>query len=60
MKIHADDPRRLMLREPRGFPALCCNLIGPLDDGGDILTDGEVICANEAIFEKFAETIRGG
>lgn len=26
---------------------------------GDILADGEVICANGAIFGKFAETIRG-
>jgi len=29
MQAHADDLRRLMLREPRGHPALCCNLIVP-------------------------------
>jgi proline racemase len=26
---HSDDLRRLMLREPRGYPGLCCNLIVP-------------------------------
>jgi proline racemase len=26
---HRDDLRRLMLREPRGYPASCCNLILP-------------------------------
>jgi proline racemase len=26
---HADGLRRLMLREPRGYPALCCNVILP-------------------------------
>lgn len=31
----------------------------PLQEGGDILADGAVICANEAIFEKFAKTLRG-
>ena len=29
MQAHADDLRLLMLREPRGQPALCCNLIVP-------------------------------
>lgn len=29
MREHADDLRLLMLREPRGQPALCCNLIVP-------------------------------
>lgn len=29
MQAHADDIRLLMLREPRGQPALCCNLIVP-------------------------------
>lgn len=28
-QTHADWLRRLMLREPRGYPALCCNLILP-------------------------------
>jgi len=35
-------------------------LVEPLDENGDILKDGEVICANEAIFGKFAAVIRGG
>ncbi len=29
MQKHADDVRLLMLREPRGQPALCCNLLVP-------------------------------
>lgn len=29
MQAHEDDLRKLMLREPRGQPALCCNLIVP-------------------------------
>jgi myo-inositol-1(or 4)-monophosphatase len=34
-------------------------LIEPLTEGGDILEDGELICANEAIFDKFAKVMRG-
>jgi myo-inositol-1(or 4)-monophosphatase len=34
-------------------------LIEPLTPGGDILEDGEVICANEPIFNSFAKVIRG-
>jgi len=34
-------------------------LIDPLTEGGNILEDGDVICANAAIFEKFAKVIRG-
>ncbi|MBE1284928.1 MAG: inositol monophosphatase [Rhodobacteraceae bacterium] len=34
-------------------------LIQPLDAEGDILTDGEVICSNEPIFENFSKVIRG-
>jgi len=34
-------------------------LIQPLTPGGDILEDGEVICANEPIFDGFAKVIRG-
>lgn len=29
LERHCDDLRRLMLREPRGYPASCCNLILP-------------------------------
>ncbi|MDV4143662.1 inositol monophosphatase family protein [Shimia sp. FJ5] len=35
-------------------------LVQPLTPGGDILEDGEVICANEPIFDQFAKTIRNG
>ena len=33
-------------------------LLEPLRAGGDILTDGEVICANEPVFGQFAKIIR--
>lgn len=33
-------------------------LIEPLTPGGDIIQDGEVICANEPIFTSFAKVIR--
>ncbi len=29
LETHADGLRRRMLREPRGYPALCCNIILP-------------------------------
>ena len=34
-------------------------LVEPLDKDGDILGSGDVICANEAIFDRFAKVIRG-
>lgn len=34
-------------------------MIEPMNAEGDILSDGEVICANEAMFEPFAKVIRG-
>lgn len=34
-------------------------LAQPLKSGGDILSDGEVIAGNEAIFDQFAKVIRG-
>lgn len=34
-------------------------LIEPLTPGGDMLADGELVCANEPIFEKFAKIVRG-
>ncbi len=33
-------------------------LIEPLNPGGNILEDGDVICANEAIFNKFSKVVR--
>lgn len=36
MRANADHIRRLMLREPRGYPALCCNaLVPPCDPRAD-------------------------
>jgi proline racemase len=32
LERHGDSLRKLMLREPRGYPALCCNLILPPAD----------------------------
>ena len=32
LEHHGDGLRRLMLREPRGYPALCCNLLLPPTD----------------------------
>ena len=29
LRSHADGLRKRMLREPRGYPALCCNLVLP-------------------------------
>ena len=34
-------------------------LIEPIQPGGDLLGDGEVLCANEAVFDQFAKVIRG-
>ena len=33
-------------------------LVEPIRKGGDILADGEVICSNEPIFDKFSKIIR--
>ncbi len=42
----------IIVREAGGF-------VQPLDPEGDILSDGEVICGNERIFDNFAKVIRG-
>jgi myo-inositol-1(or 4)-monophosphatase len=42
----------LIVREAGG-------LVEPLNPKGDILEDGEIICANEPIFSSFAKVIRG-
>lgn len=42
----------IIVREAGGF-------VEPITKGGDILGDGEVICANEALFDKFTKAIRG-
>jgi myo-inositol-1(or 4)-monophosphatase len=34
-------------------------LVDALTPDGDILAEGEVICANEAVFNSFAKVIRG-
>jgi len=43
LQAHADALRRRMLREPRGYPALCCNLIlpptNPAADAGFVIME---------------------
>ena len=34
-------------------------LVEPLTPSADILADGEIICANDAIFSGFAKAVRG-
>lgn len=34
-------------------------LVEPLDPAGDVLDNGEIICANESIFTSFTKVIRG-
>ena len=34
-------------------------LVEPLNPAGNVLEDGEIVCANEAIFSSFAKVIRG-
>ena len=41
----------LIVREAGGFAE-------PLTKGGDILADGEIICANEPMFPQLAKIIR--
>lgn len=42
----------IIVREAGGF-------VEPLNPDGDIIADGEVICANEQLFKTLAKTIRG-
>jgi proline racemase len=45
LEQHADQLRRLMLREPRGYPALCCNVVlpptSPDADAGFVIMEQE-------------------
>ncbi len=52
-RLHAWDMAAglIIVREAGG-------IVEPLTVGGDIMADGEVICANEPIFEAFAKVIR--
>lgn len=34
-------------------------LVEPLNPKGDVVTDGEIVCANDAIFSGFAKIVRG-
>jgi len=34
-------------------------LVEPIRKGGDMLADGELVCANEPLFDQFAKVIRG-
>ena len=53
-RLHAWDiaAGSLIVREAGG-------LVEPLDPAGDLLADGSVICANDALFDSFAKVIRG-
>jgi proline racemase len=64
LEQHADSLRKRMLREPRGYPALCCNLIlppaDPAADAGLIIMEqteypamsgSNVICAATVLIE---------
>jgi len=42
----------IIVQEAGGF-------VEPLTEGDDILADGNVICANELIFDKFTKAVRG-
>jgi myo-inositol-1(or 4)-monophosphatase len=33
-------------------------LVEPMNPSGDVLEDGEIVCANEAIFTGFAKIVR--
>ena len=35
-------------------------LVEPIAKGGNMLADGELVCANEPLFDQFAKVIRGG
>ncbi len=52
-RLHAWDIAAgiLLIREAGG-------LVEPMAQGGDILEDGALICANEAIFDQFAKVVR--
>ena len=52
-RLHAWDIAAgiLIVREAGG-------ILEPLDPAGDVMADGELICANEPIFEAFAKVIR--
>jgi proline racemase len=43
LRDHGDELRRLMLREPRGYPVLCCNVVlpptDPLADAGYVIME---------------------
>ncbi|MEP4197644.1 MAG: proline racemase family protein [Aliishimia sp.] len=64
MQSHHDDIRTLMLREPRGYPALCCNAIvppcDPRADAGFIIMEqseyppmsgSNIICVTTVLLE---------
>ncbi len=52
-RLHAWDIAAgiLLIREAGG-------LVEPMAQGGDILEDGALICANEAIFDQFSKVVR--
>jgi proline racemase len=71
MEKHADALRRRMLREPRGYPALCCNVVLPpthpdADAGFVIMEQTEyppmsgsnTICVATVLIERGLVTVR--
>jgi proline racemase len=71
LETHADGLRKRMLREPRGYPALCCNLIvppcDPAADAGLIIMEqteypamsgSNTICAVTVLIETGMVTVR--
>jgi len=43
----------IIVKEAGGF-------VEPIDKSGNVLEDGDVVCANEPIFDQFAKVIRNG
>jgi len=43
----------IIVKEAGGF-------VEPIDKSGNVLQDGDVVCANEPIFDQFAKVIRNG
>jgi proline racemase len=71
LETHADGLRRRMLREPRGYPALCCNLIvPPCDPAADVgliimeqteypaMSGSNTICTVTVLIETGMVTVR--
>jgi proline racemase len=71
LQRHADGLRKLMLREPRGYPAMCCNVIlpptNPEADAGFVIMEQteypamsgtNTICVTTVLIETGMVTVR--